>query len=105
MRSAIINGSSPKEDIWSVLTGVWNEYNDGAGDSFHIVKTPFFIAITATLKQGSHILPVTPKSTAMLRWACEGDSGNIVLKAKNPNFTLPKNAFVEVNLYGTEGNS
>ena len=59
MRNAIITGSSKTSDIVGVLTGVWNEYDERG---WHIVKTPFFVSLSATLQAGPQILPVTPRS-------------------------------------------
>lgn len=100
MRSANINGNSPKEDIWGVLTGVWNEYDER---EWHVVKTPFMVAMTATLKAGSQILPVAPPRTSLLSWANAEHSGSLVLKAKDRNFSLPENAVVQAIMFGTIG--
>lgn len=105
MRSAVVNMSSPKEEVWGVLSGVWNEYDAGNNKEFRVVKTPFYVAMSATLEAGTHILPVTPNGNALLRWASATQSGNIVIHAKDPTFTLPVNAFIEVTLYGTAGTS
>ena len=103
MRNAIINGSSPREEVLGVLTGVWNEYNAGLNKAFHIVKTPFFVAITASLQAGNHILPVAPNNTAMLHWASKDNSGHIVIKARSTQFTLPEAAVIEVTYWGNTG--
>ena len=102
MRSAIINSGSKKEDIYGVLTGVWNEYNDR---EWHVVKTPFFIAMTATLDAGPNMLPVTPPRTSLLSWANSAHSGSLVIKAKNRNFTMPEKAVVQVIMFGTIGDN
>ena len=100
MRNAVINGGSPKEDVWGVLTGVWNEYDDR---EWHVVKTPFMVALTATLKAGTQILPVAPPRTSLLSWANAEHSGSLVLKAKDKNFSLPENAVVQAIMFGTIG--
>lgn len=102
MRSAIINSGSKKEDIYGVLTGVWNEYNDR---EWHVVKTPFFIAMTATIDAGPNILPVTPPRTSLLSWANSAHSGSLVIKAKDRNFTMPEKAVVQVIMFGTIGDN
>lgn len=100
MRSAIINGGSSTQDVLGVLTGVWNEYEERG---WHIVKTPFFVSMTATLSAGPQILPVVPRRPCILRWANGfGNSGNIAIKAKQKDFTLPENAVVQIELFGTE---
>ena len=100
MRNAVINGGSPKEDVWGVLTGVWNEYDDR---EWHVVKTPFMVALTATLNAGPQILPVAPPRTSILSWANAEHSGSLVLKAKDKNFSLPENAVVQAIMFGTIG--
>lgn len=100
MRNAVINGGSPKEDVLGVLTGVWNEYDDR---EWHVVKTPFMVALTATLKAGPQILPVAPPRTSLLSWANAEHSGSLVLKAKDKNFSLPENAVVQAIMFGTMG--
>lgn len=100
MRNAVINGGSPKEDVWGVLTGVWNEYDDR---EWHVVKTPFMVALTATLNAGPQILPVAPTRTSLLSWANAEHSGSLVLKAKDKNFSLPENAVVQAIMFGTIG--
>lgn len=100
MRSCIINGSSPMSDVLGVLTGVWNEYDDR---EWHVVKTPFMVALTATLKAGPQILPVAPPRTSLLSWANAEHSGSLVLKAKDKNFSLPENAVVQAIMFGTIG--
>ena len=85
MRNGIINEGSSKEDVLGVLTGVWNEYDDR---EWHVVKTPFMVAMTATLDAGPQILPVSPPRTCILKWANATASGSCVLRAKDRNFTL-----------------
>lgn len=100
MRNAVINFGSPKEDVLGVLTGVWNEYDDR---EWHVVKTPFMVAMTATLNAGPQILPVAPPRTSLLSWANSEHSGSLVLKAKDKNFSLPENAVVQAIMFGTIG--
>lgn len=100
MRSALINSNSPKEDVWGVLTGIWNEYDER---EWHVVKTPFMVAMTATLDAGPNMLPVTPPRTSLLSWANSAHSGSLVLKAKDINFTMPEKAVVQVLMFGTIG--
>jgi hypothetical protein len=102
MRNASINVNSPKEDVWGVLTGIWNEYDDR---EWHVVKTPFMVAMTATLDAGPGMLPVTPPRTSLLSWANAEHSGSIVVKAKDRNFTLPEKSVVQVIMFGTIGDN
>lgn len=100
MRNGIINAGSSKEDVWGVLTGIWNEYDER---EWHVVKTPFMVAMTATLDAGPNMLPVTPPRTSLLSWANSAHSGSLVLKAKDRNFTMPEKAVVQVLMFGTIG--
>ena len=54
MKSAVINRTSPYVDIVELLSGAWQEYDEG---EFHVVKTPFFLVLSATLDAGKHVLP------------------------------------------------
>lgn len=100
MRSGIINGSSPKEDIWGILTGIWGTSRQGANKEWLVTKTPFFIHMEATLTAGRHELPVAPNSTKALYWTSKDSSGSIIIKAGSTGFTLPENAFVETTYFG-----
>lgn len=100
MRNGIINGTSPKEDIWGVLTGVWNHYRTGLNKQWLVTKTPFFVHLEATLQEGTHQLPIAPNSTKALYWTSRDDSGAIVIKAGQTGFTLPVASFVEMTIFG-----
>lgn len=54
MKSGLINKTSPFVDIVDMLSGSWNEYDEG---EFHVVVTPFFTVLSATLDAGSHVFP------------------------------------------------
>lgn len=100
MRSGIINASSPKEDIWGTLTGVWNHYRTGLNKQWLVTKTPFFVHMEATLSEGTHQLPIAPNSTKALYWTSRDDSGSIVIKAGQTGFTIPVASFVEITIFG-----
>jgi hypothetical protein len=100
MRNGIINGTSPKEDIWGVLTGVWNHYRTGLNKQWLVTKTPFFVHLEATLQEGTHQLPIAPNSTKALYWTSRDQSGSIVIKAGQTGFTLPVASFVEMTIFG-----
>lgn len=103
MRSGIINANSSKEDIWGTLTGVWNEYDTGAGKKWHVVKTPFFIHIEGVMEAGRNELPFAPNSTKALCWTAKDESGAVVIRAGEKGFDIPKNAFCEITIFGTYG--
>lgn len=56
MYSGIINKTTPPAELLEVLTGAWNEYDV---NEWHIVRSPFFLVVTATLDKGKHVLPFT----------------------------------------------
>ena len=99
MRNGIINAGSSKEDVLAVLTGTWNEYNDRG---WHIVKTPFFVALSGTFQAGRQQLPGKPKTACLLTWANANGDGHVVIPALATGFDLPENAIVNLTLFGTE---
>jgi len=104
MRNGIINSSSPKEDVWGALTGIWNHYRTGQDKKWLVTKTPFFIHMEATLQAGTHQLPLSPNATKALYWTSKDNSGGIIIKAGQKVFELPEPAFVELTIFGeTDG--
>ena len=63
MYSGLIGKTSPTVDVLTVLTGTWDERD--AGD-WHVVMTPFFTILTATLPEGQH--PLAYKSEVVNRY-------------------------------------
>lgn len=100
MRSGIITGNSPLQDILGILTGAWNEF-DRAG--WHIVKTPFFVHCEGVFNAGRHEIPFAPGSTKALSWTAKDRSGSVVIKAGTTGFNIPENAFCEITIFGTVG--
>jgi hypothetical protein len=103
MRNAIININSPKQDVWGVLTGVWNQYKAGANKEWTITKTPFFIHMEAVLDAGKNTLPIAPDTTKAIYWTSKENSGSVICKAGQTVFEIPENAFVELTIYGNTG--
>lgn len=103
MRNGIINAGSPHQDVLGVLTGVWNEYDDGPNKEWHIVKTPFFIHMSAVLKAGRNQLPIAPTRTCALYWTSKDNSASVVCRIGETGFDIPENAFCEITMYGTIG--
>lgn len=97
MKSQVINRNSTYQDIQQLLTGSWSESTQ---KGFTVLRTPFFTVITGTLEKGSHILPVVPNATAMLKWANAVHSGIIAVKARQEVVELPENAVVELIYWG-----
>lgn len=103
MRNGVINAGSPREDIWGVLTGIWNEYDTGNNKEWHVVTTPFFIHCDAVLKAGRNQLPFKPNRTTALSWTSKDNFGSVVCRVGETGFDIPENAFVEVTMYGNYG--
>lgn len=103
MRNGIINSNSPKEDVWGVLTGIWNEYDAGPNKEWHIIKTPFATQMSAVLSAGRNELPLAPGRTCALSWTSKDKSGSVVLHIGEKGFDLPENAYVELTYFGTIG--
>jgi len=103
MRNGVINAGSPKEDVWGILTGVWNEYDTGLDKQWHVIKTPFFIHCEAVLKAGRQELPFAPGRTCALAWTSKDNSGGVVCRVGEKGFDLPENAFCEITMFGTVG--
>lgn len=104
MRSGIINMSSPREDIWGTLTGVWGTFKRGVNNEWLVTKTPFFVHMEATLQPGRQELPIAPKTTKALYWTSKEGSGSLIIKAGETGFDLPSAAFVETTFYGEQDN-
>ena len=103
MRNGIVNANSPKEDIWGVLTGVWNEYDTGPDKKWHVIKTPFFVNLSGVFEAGRNELPIAPVRTCALAWTSKDNSGSVVLHVGDTGFTIPENAYCEVTMFGTTG--
>lgn len=104
MRSGVITMSSPKEDIWGTLTGVWGTFKRGVNNEWLVTKTPFFVHMEATLQPGRQELPIAPKTTKALYWTSKDGSGSLIIKAGETGFDLPSAAFVETTFYGEQDN-
>lgn len=104
MRSGVINGNSPSEDVWGVLTGVWGTFKRGVNNEWLVTKTPFFVHMEATLQPGRQELPIAPKTTKALYWTSKDGSGSLIIKAGETGFDLPSAAFVETTFYGEQDN-
>lgn len=103
MRNGIITANSPKEDVWGMLTGIWNEYEAGLGKKWHVCKTPFFIHIDGVMEAGRNELPIAPNRTCALYWTGDGQDGCVVCHVGETGFDLPVNAYCEVTMFGTTG--
>ena len=101
MRSGIINMSSPKEDIWGTLTGVWGTYKRGVNNEWLVTKTPFMISMVADLQPGGHELPLKFTRNTLLHWASKDSSGSFLIRSLSTHFELTTPAHVELIYIGS----
>lgn len=100
MRSAIIDSGSKQSDIWGVLTGMWNEYDQG---DWHIVRTPFFLTLSATLEAGGHPLPFRFKHPICgLVHGTDGAISSVVVRPGENSVNIASTSIVKFSLFGTE---
>ena len=98
MKSGMINRTSPYVDVLEMLTGSWNEYDAG---SYHIVVTPFFTVITATLDAGSTELPfkVTRPVAGTLSHA-DGSVDAVIVKPGQTALNVAKPGLFQLQMFG-----
>ena len=100
MRSTIIDSGSKQSDIWGVLTGVWNEYDKG---EWHIVRTPFYLTLSATLEEGGHPLPFRFKNPICgIVYGADGAIGSVVVRPGENSVNVQSTCIVKFSLFGTE---
>lgn len=98
MRSGAINGGSQVNDVLGILSGQWNEFDKG---EWHVVLTPFFIVLTATLDAGAHPLPYTFK-LPIAGTACHNDGTvtAVIIKVGENAVRMSKPGIVQINVFG-----
>lgn len=98
MYSGTINKFSPQVDVLEVLSGLWNEYDKG---EFHVVVTPFFTVVTATLDTGSHVLPfsVTVPVAGTVSHA-DGTVEAVIVKPGDTAVSLSHPGIFQLDLFG-----
>ena len=100
MKSCIINQTSPLVDIQTILSGVWNEWDD---TGWHIVRTPFFLVLTLTADAGKLVLPYTfDRPVAGLLMAADGDVKALVVKPRQNVIEVEKPGIVRFELFGID---
>lgn len=100
MYSGTINKFSPQVDVLEVLSGLWNEYDKG---EFHVVVTPFFTVVTATLDAGSHVLPfsVTVPVAGTVSHA-DGTVEAVIVKPGDTAVSLSQPGIFQLDLFGSK---
>ena len=81
-----------------MLTGSWNEYDLGV---YHLVVTPFFTVITATLNSGSTELPfkVTMPVAGTISHA-DSSIDAVIIKPGDTALNVKKAGLFQLNLFG-----
>lgn len=98
MNAGIINKHTPYVDVVELLTGTWNTFQRG---EFTITVTPFFTTVTATLNQGSHVLPFKVKQpvAALLSYA-NGSVGAAIVKPGDTAVKVNGNCIFNLQMFG-----
>ena len=98
MKSGLINKTSPYVDVVDLLSGSWNEYDSG---DFHIVVSPFFTVLSATLDAGSHALPfkVTIPVAAVVSHA-DGSVDACIVKPGDTAVHLNRPGIFNLQMFG-----
>ena len=100
MRSTIIDEGSKQSDIWGLLQGTWNEYESG---EWHIVKTPFFLTMTATCDVGGHPLPfkfLVP--VCGILYYPDGGLEAVIVRPGENSINVTKKCIAKFQLFGSE---
>lgn len=98
MRSGAINGGSKVNDVLGILTGQWDEFDKG---DWHVVLTPFFIVLTATLDVGKHPLPYKFKlPIAATASHSDGSVSALIIKVGENAIVMDKPGLVQINVFG-----
>lgn len=98
MHSGLISRTSPYTDILDVMTGSYAEYDSS---SYHIVVTPFFTVITATLDAGSTELPfkVTRPVAGTLSHA-DGSVDAVIVKPGQTAINVAQPGLFQLQMFG-----
>ena len=108
MRSTIIDAGSKQTDVWGLLQGTWNEYDVKVGGesekkSWHVVKTPFFLILSATCDAGGYPLPFkfNVPVCGILYYGDGSVSAAIVRPGEN-SINVSKKCIAKFQLFGNE---
>lgn len=100
MRSTIIDAGSKQSDVWGLLLGTWDEYDS---HGWHILKTPFFLVLSATLEKGAKPLPFRFKSPVVgtLTYG-DGTVSGIVVRPGESAVNVEDTCIARFQLFGNE---
>lgn len=103
MRSTIIDAGSKQSDVWGLLQGTWNEWDTG---EWHVVRTPFFLTLTAICDAGGHPLPFKFKVPVCgIKYYGNGDIGAIVVRPGENSINVTSKCVVKFQLFGNEADT
>lgn len=103
MRSTIIDAGSKQNDVWGLLQGTWNEYDSG---EWHIVKTPFFLCLTATCGAGGHPLPFKFNMPVCgIKYYGDGTVSAVIVRPGENSINIDEKCIVKFQLFGNEADT
>lgn len=98
MFNGIVNKGSTGVDILEVLSGIWNEYDSG---EWHVVKTPMFLVLEATLDPGASPLPFSFKVPVAATVAgTDGSVAAVIVRPGDTVFDMPFPGVATIQVFG-----
>ena len=98
MRDGAINGGSQFQEVLGILTGQWQEFDR---NGWHVVLTPFFVVLTATLDAGKTPLPYKFKVPVAGTVAyADGSVGAVIVKPGENAVEIAKPGIMQFNVFG-----
>lgn len=98
VKSGQINRTSSLVDMLEVMSGTYSEYDSG---EWHVVKTPMFLTMTATLDAGNHPLPFTfAVPVAGTLYCADGTTAAVIVRPNDTAVNVPKSGIVTFQVFG-----
>lgn len=100
MKSAVINKTSQYGEILEMMSGSWVETDKG---EWHIVRTPFFLVMTATLDAGRHPLPfkfLVPVAARISN--SDGTAAAAIIKPGDEAVEVEKPCILDLQVFGEQ---
>lgn len=100
MKSAVINKTSPYGDLLEMMAGSWVETDR---DGWHIVRTPFFLVMTAVLDPGRHVLPFKFQVPVAARISnADGTAEAAIIKPGDEAVNVTKPCILDLQVFGSQ---
>lgn len=100
MYSGVINKTSTNVDVLEVLSGTWNQYTSG---EWTVIKTPFYVVITAILDKGSHVMPFTVNVPIAGTLTTDGgDVKGVIYRPGNNVIDVTDPGIVQFSVFGDQ---